>query len=142
MYTAIICFIYLLINIKKLKNKQVLQALAINILLIVLITSFYTVPLLEHKLSADYEVFKAGRMERTEALIYYKVDFLDLIYTGNSTMSYEIGLVSIIGIVLTILAHKKIDKDIRKLYWFSLVTGIACVIMSLRFFPFENYRQY
>src|SRR5699024_3316958 len=27
MYTAIICFIYLLINIKKLKNKQVLQAL-------------------------------------------------------------------------------------------------------------------
>lgn len=138
MYTAIICFIYLLINIKKLKNKQVLQALAINILLIVLITSFYTVPLLEHKLSADYEVFKAGRMERTEALIYYKVDFLDLIYTGNSTMSYEIGLVSIIGIVLTILAHKKIDKDIRKLYWFSLVTGIACVIMSLRFFPFEK----
>lgn len=138
MYTAIICFIYLLINIKKLKNKQVLKALAINILLIVLITSFYTVPLLKHKLSADYEVFKEGRMERTEALIYYKVDLLDLIYTGNNTMSYEIGLVSIIGIVLTILAHKKIDKDIRKLYWFSLVTGIACVIMSLRFFPFEK----
>ena len=138
MYTAIICFLYLLINIKKLKNKQVLQALAINILLIVLITSFYTVPLLKHKLSADYEVFKEGRMERTEALIYYKVDLLDLIYTGNNTMSYEIGLVSIIGIVLTILAHKKIDKDIRKLYWFSLVTGIACVIMSLRFFPFEK----
>ena len=138
MYTAIICFIYLLTNIKKLKNKQILQALAINILLIVLITSFYTVPLLEHKLSVDYEVFKEGRMERTEALIYYKVDLLDLIYTGNNTMSYEIGLVSIIGIVLTILAHKKIDKDIRKLYWFSLVTGIACVIMSLRFFPFEK----
>ena len=138
MYTAIICFIYLLTNIKKLKNKQILQALAINILLIVLITSFYTVPLLEHKLTTDYEVFKPGRMERTEALIYYKVDLLDLIYTGNNTMSYEIGLVSIIGIVLTILAHKKIDKDIRKLYWFSLVTGIACVIMSLRFFPFEK----
>ena len=138
MYTAIICFIYLLINIKKLKNKQVLKALAINIVLILLITSFYTVPLLEHKLTTDYEVFKPGRMERTEALIYYKVDFLDLIYTGNSTMSYEIGLVSIIGLVLTILAHKKIDKNIRKLYWFSLVTGVVCIIMSLRIFPFEK----
>ena len=138
MYTAIICFIYLLINIKKLKNKQVIKALVINILLILLITSFYTVPLLEHKLSTDYEVFRPGRMERTEALIYYKVDLLDLIYTGNNTMSYEIGLVSIIGLVLTILAHRKIAKNIRKLYWFSLVTGIVCVIMSLRIFPFEK----
>ena len=138
MYTAIICFIYLLTNIKKLKNKQILQALAINILLIVLITSFYTVPLLEHKLTTDYEVFKPGRMERTEALIYYKVDLIDLIYTGNDAMSYEIGLISIIGLVLTILAHKKVDKNIRKLYWFSLITGIVCVIMSLRIFPFEK----
>ena len=138
MYTAIICFIFLLINIKTLKNKQVLKALAINILLILLITSFYTVPLLEHKLTTDYEVFKPGRMERTDALIYYKVDLLDLIYTGNNSMSYEIGLVSIIGLVLTILTHKKVDKNIRKLYWFSLVTGILCVIMSLRIFPFEK----
>lgn len=138
MYTAIICFIFLLINIKTLKNKQVLKALAINILLILLITSFYTVPLLEHKLTTDYEVFKPGRMERTDALIYYKVDLMNLIYTGNNTMSYEIGLVSIIGLVLTILTHKKVDKNIRKLYWFSLVTGILCVIMSLRIFPFEK----
>ena len=138
MYTAIICFIFLLINIKTLKNKQVLKALTINILLILLITSFYTVPLLEHKLTTDYEVFKPGRMERTDALIYYKVDLLDLIYTGNNSMSYEIGLVSIIGLVLTILTHKKVDKNIRKLYWFSLVTGILCVIMSLRIFPFEK----
>lgn len=138
MYTAIICFIFLLINIKTLKNKQVLKALAINILLILLITSFYTVPLLEHKLTTDYEVFKPGRMERTDALIYYKVDLMNLIYTGNNTMSYEIGLVNIIGLVLTILVHKKVDKNIRKLYWFSLVTGILCVIMSLRIFPFEK----
>ena len=138
MYTAIICFIFLLINIKTLKNKQVLKALAINILLILLITSFYTVPLLEHKLTTDYEVFKPGRMERTDALIYYKVDLMNLIYTGNNTMSYEIGLVNIIGLVLTILVHKKIDKNIRKLYWFSLVAGIVCVIMSLRIFPFEK----
>ena len=138
MYTATICFIFLLINIRTLKNKQVLKALTINILLILLITSFYTVPLLEHKLTTDYEVFKPGRMERTDALIYYKVDLLGLIYTGNNTMSYEVGLVSIIGLVLTILAHKKVDKNIRKLYWFSLVTGILCIIMSLRIFPFEK----
>ena len=138
MYTAIICFIYVLINIKQLKNKQVLKVLAINILLILLITSFYTVPLLEHKLATNYEVFKPGRMERTEALIYLKVDAIDLINSGNDNMNFEIGLISIIGLVLTILAHKKVEKNSKKMYWFSLITGTVCVIISLRFFPFEK----
>ena len=138
MYVAIFCFIYLLLNIKKLKDKQVLIMLGINILLIILITAFYTIPLLEHKMGADYEVFKAGRMERTEELIRNKVDFLDLVYTKQYNFSFEIGLISIIGLVLTILAYKKVEKQNRKIYWFSLVSGIVCVILSLRFFPFEK----
>lgn len=138
MYTAIFCFIYLLINIKELKNKQVIKMLAINILLIILLTSFYTIPLLEHKLSTDYEVFKPGRMERTDSLIQNKLKPIQLIYTAPYSFCFEIGLVSIIGLVLTILAHKKIEKSVKKFYWFALISGIVCVIMSLNFFPFEK----
>lgn len=138
MYTAIFCFIYLLINIKELKNKQVIKMLVINILLIILLTSFYTIPLLEHKLSADYEVFKPGRMERTDSLIQNKIKPIQLIYTAPYNFCFEIGLVSIIGLVLTILAHKKIEKSAKKFYWFALISGIVCVIMSLNFFPFEK----
>ena len=138
MYTAIFCFIYLLINIKELKTKQVIKMLVINILLIILLTSFYTIPLLEHKLSADYEVFKPGRMERTDSLIQNKIKPIQLIYTAPYNFCFEIGLVSIIGLVLTILAHKKIEKSAKKFYWFALISGIVCVIMSLNFFPFEK----
>lgn len=138
MYVAIICLIYLLVNIKQLKDKRVLKILGINILLILLITSFYTVPLLEHKVETDYEVFKDGRMERTDALIFYKVDPIDLVYTEANNLSFEIGLVSIIGLVFTIFVYKKLDKNIKKIYWFSLIGGILCVIFSLRFFPFEK----
>lgn len=138
MYTAIFCFIYLLINIKELKNKQVIKMLVINILLIILLTSFYTIPLLEHKLSADYEVFKPGRMERTDSLIQNKVKPIQLIYTAPYSFCFEIGLVSIIGLVLTILAYKKTEKSVKKFYWFALMSGIVCVIMSLNFFPFEK----
>lgn len=138
MYTAIFCFIYLLINIKELKNKQVIKMLIVNILLILLLTSFYTIPLLEHKLSADYEVFKPGRMERTDSLIQNKLKPIQLIYTAPYSFCFEIGLVSIIGLVLTILAHKKIEKSVKKFYWFALISGIVCVIMSLNFFPFEK----
>lgn len=138
MYVAIFCFIYLLLNIKSLKDKQVLKALGLNILLIILLSSFFIIPLLEHYLSADYEVFVPGRMERTSELIRNKVEPLDLVYTEDNQFCFEIGLVTTIGIVLTLLAFNKVEKRNRKIYWFSFVAGIVYIIMSLKFFPFEN----
>lgn len=138
MYVAIFCFIYLLLNIKSLKDKMVLKALGLNILLIILLSSFFIIPLLEHYLSADYEVFVPGRMERTSELIRNKVEPLDLVYTEDNQFCFEIGLVTTIGIVLTLLAFNKVEKRNRKIYWFSFVAGIVCIIMSLKFFPFEN----
>lgn len=138
MYTAIICIVYVLVNIKKLKEKQVLKMLGINLLLIILLTSFYLLPMLEHKMATDYEVFQDGRMERASELIRNKVDLEDLLYTKQGNLSFEIGLVNLIGLVLTLLTLKKIGRTYQNLYWFSLVFGIICVIMSLRFFPFEN----
>lgn len=138
MYAAIFCFIYLIINIKKLKDKQVLKMLGINILLILLFTSFYLLPMLEHKIDTDYEVFMPGRMERTEELIRNKVDLIDLIYTKSGNFMFEIGLVTLIGLVLTLLAYKQVPKENKKIYWFSIISGFICIILSLRIFPFEK----
>ncbi len=138
MYAAIFSFIYLIINIKKLKDKKVIKMLVINICLILLLTSFYLLPLLEHKMATDYEVFRPGRMERTEELIRNKVDVIDLIKTNDHELILEIGLVTLIGLVFTLLTYNKIDKKYNKLYWFSFITGICCIIISLRIFPFEK----
>ena len=138
MYAAIFCFIYLIIDIKKLKDKQVLKMLGINILLILLFTSFYLLPMLEHKMATDYEVFMPGRMERTEELIRNKVDLIDLIYTKSGNFMFEIGLVTLIGLVLTLLAYKQVPKENKKIYWFSIISGFICIILSLRIFPFEK----
>ena len=138
MYTAIFCLIYLLVHIKRLKEKRVWAIIGVSVLLILLLSAFYIVPLIEHMASTDYEVFKPGRMERTDAMTYYKVDVLDLFYTPNGEMSFEIGLLTLIGLVFTPLAFKKIGKEYKKTYLFFLIAGIVCVIMSLRFFPFEK----
>ena len=138
MYTAIFCLVYVLVNIKKLKEKQIWKMLAINILLTLLLTSFYLVPMIDHKFSTEYEVFQPGRMERTEELIRNKVDLVDLLYTKQNHFSYEIGLISLIGVVFTLLTYKKINKDMKKIYWLSLVSGFVCIIMSLKIFPFEK----
>lgn len=139
MYTGIFSLIYVLINVKRLKDKRIIKLLIINILLILVITSFFWVPLLEHKIMANYEVFKPGRMERTEVLVAYKLDFYRLFFTKSTDyMIYEIGIITIISLLLTPLAVKKIkEKEYYKIYLFMLISGIASIIMTLKIFPFE-----
>ena len=144
MYTAIICFIYLLTQIKKLKNKLIIKKLVISVLFIILITSFFTIPLLEHKMSADYEVFKEGIMERTEVLVAFKLSFLELFVTPKENiMTYEIGLLSVILLVLSPIVIKKLKQkckntDFYCFYIFALIAGLVSIIMTLKIFPFEK----
>lgn len=138
MYTAIFSLIYLMINFKKLKDKKIWKTIGVSGLLILLLSSFYLLPLLEHKVATEYEVFQPGRMERTEVMINLKVDATDLLYTPDGELSFEIGLVTLIGLTFTLLVNKRIDKENRTIYYFSLISGFVCIIMSLRFFPFEK----
>lgn len=140
MYTAIFALIYVLININKLKDKKLLKILLLSVLLVLIITLFFWEPLIELKNSADYEVFKEGRMERTEVLIAYKLDFYRLFFTKNTDyMIYEIGIITLLGLVLTPLVIKKIKQEkYYKTYLFMLISGIVSCIMTLKIFPFEH----
>lgn len=82
-------------------------------------------------------------MERTEVLIAYKLNFGQLFLTlQNGGMIYEIGLISIIGLILTPIVLKKLKEhkktEFYKLYLFCLIAGIICLIMTLKIFPFEK----
>lgn len=138
MYTAIFAGIYVLVHIRKLKNIVILKKLLLNLCLILCVTSFYWGPMLEHKMATSYEVFEAGRMEDTNKLLYYKSDLIDLIYTDKGNMIVEIGLVTIVGLILTGIAFPKLEKENRKIYLFSLIAGIISIIMALKWFPFEK----
>ena len=115
-----------------------------SLIFILLITSFFYVPLLEHKLSADYEVFKEGRMERLEVLVAFKLSFLELFITPKENiMTYEIGFLSVILLFLSPIVIKKLkpkykNTDFYHFYIFSLIAGLVSVIMTLKIFPFEK----
>ena len=142
MYTAIICFVYLIAFFKKLKSKTVLKNIGVNLLFCILMTSFYWVGLLQHYLNTSYEVFVPGRMEREEVLIFYKAKFSQLFITNSEqTMIYAIGLLSVIGLVLTPIAYKKIPEEYKKTYMFFLIVGIILIGMTLSIFPFEKLPQ-
>lgn len=142
MYTVIICFAYLIVFFKKLKSKTVLKNIGVNLLFCILMTSFYWVGLLQHYFNTSYEVFVPGRMEREEVLIFYKAKFSQLFITSSEqTMIYAIGLLSVIGLVLTPIAYKKIPEEYKKTYMFFLITGIVLIGMTLSIFPFEKLPQ-
>lgn len=143
MYTAILCFVYLIVFIRKLNKKSILNLL-VSLLVIVLITSFYWVGLAQHYFSTSYEVFVPGRMERVDVLNFYKTSLSQLVYTDQEqNMIYEIGIVTFIGLLLTPIAIMKFEKqekekDFTKIYGLFGILGIVLTIMTLKIFPFEK----
>ena len=85
-----------------------------------------------------------GRMERTDVLIALKLHFAELFITPRENiMIYEIGWFSIIFLLLSPIVIKKIKAKYKntnyyRFYVFSLITGIACITMTLKIFPFEH----
>lgn len=136
---AIICLLYLAFNIKKLKSVKVIRILVISLVCILLITSFYWVGLLQHHNATSYEVFVPGRMEVGNKLEYYKTEFYQLFYTSkDQQMIYAIGMVTVLGLVLTPIVLKRIEKEYKRTYVLFLTFGIILIIMTLTFFPFEK----
>lgn len=135
------CAIYVLINIKKIKKKQIID-LASNLGLALVVTAFYTVPLLESKMSTEYEVFKSSHMVRENILIGCKVSSLELLFIKENRMAYFLGIPIIVGLILTIymIKNKKIENKIS--YFFFLITGIVCVILTMDFVPFEKFPSF
>ena len=135
-YLVIFCLIYFLINIRKI-DKKIIITLAFNAILILLITAFYWVPLLQSKLSADYEVFNQAHMIRWDAMISLKPKLSEIAFYVPGRMYYGIGILVILGTALSFTLFKRKNID-RKNYIFFLICGLVSIIMSLDFFPFEK----
>ena len=135
-YLVIFCLIYFLINIRKI-DKKIIITLAFNAILILLITAFYWVPLLQTKLSADYEVFNQAHMIRWDAMISLKPKLSEIAFYVPGRMYYGIGILVILGTALSFTLFKRKNID-RKNYIFFLICGLVSIIMSLDFFPFEK----
>lgn len=139
MYTAFFCAIYLLFHINLLIKKDVIKNTLINGILIIMVIIFYAVPLFEQKQATNYEVFKEGRMEREEVMEFFKLSPEDLVYTKqDAKMTYEIGYITLLGLLFTPFVFRKLDEKFRNTYLLFLLFGILSEVMTLKIFPFEK----
>lgn len=135
-YTAIFCAVYLLIHYKKITTETI-KKIAICIILILLCTSFYWIPLFEHMLATNYEVFLPQRMYKDNTLISSKLSISDLFFTKHFEMNFHIGFAILVGMLLAFCYRKKIPKRYKEPVKIFIIFGLVSIVMTLKLFPFE-----
>lgn len=138
-YTAIFSAIYILCNYKALKNIEALKTILISIILILLCTSFYWMPLLEHRFATEYEVFAPNRMYNDNTLISTKLNLKELIYLEHNNFKLYIGMPIIIGVLITIFYINKLKKPLKKELLIYIVLGLLSIFMVSTYSPIIHF---
>lgn len=135
--TAFFATIYIIINIKRLKETYVIKGLAINVVFIVSVTSFFWVPMLEAKGISNYQVYEKNVISTIEDTSNHALTIKSVFATGrDETYVYELGLHVIIMLVFSLMTANKL-KENRKEYFFCLISGFFCLWMSTKYFPWK-----
>ena len=109
-YTMFFCIIYLLLNFRKVWNKETVKTCIINGVFILLMSSMFVIPLIEYKSQAQYAIFMPnvistnGEYAQRMAIDIRQL-FSDNIY--ESTLSYNVGAVAVFMFAITVLAWEK-----------------------------------
>lgn len=142
-YTAIICIVYILFNLKKLKEKDVIKKLIINFIFIILITLFFTLPLFEAKQATDYAIFDSKVMSTNNNFVYGNTIDISEFFVKKSndilgeklSVTFIIGIPILIFMCLTFFTYKKVDIKYKSFYILSWIFSIISLYMSTKFCP-------
>lgn len=143
-YVALFCVFYLLMNIKKVLNKNVIKHFLISILFIVLLSLPVLVPLAQHQFSDIYKISEietdvSDRVVHPGQLIISEIQDKTAentsYYSNDKEMNYMIGLTTIIILFLFPFAYKKIkeEKNIIDFIKYFVLFVISILMMLLPF---------
>lgn len=136
--TCIFALLYTLAHFKNLKETRVKRGLVLSFVFIITITSFFWAPMIETKLSADYQVYEKDAMATKESVSSQALDINRLFATGTDEIYvFELGIHVIIMLCFSVVALKRLREDLRKQYIFCLIAGLICVLMSTKLWPWR-----
>ncbi len=136
--TFFFAILYILCHVKQLRETHVKKGILINIMFILTITSFFWIPMLETRLTTDYQVYEAGAMANSESVASHSITISQLFATKTEeNFVFELGPHVIIMLVFSIMTFKKLKENIKKQYIFYCVSGIICLWMSTKYFPWK-----
>lgn len=133
LYATIISLVYVLFNIKKLKEKDVVIKVLINVGFIIGITLFFMFPLVLHRFSGDYVVFNSELMRTygekvSESAIEFKQLFTE---TEGQAVIFRFNIIQLILFIASIYCYKYIDEKNKKTYLIFIILAIICTLLSI-----------
>lgn len=137
-YSAIFALLYIIFNFKQLKNKGVIKKIVINVIFILAITAFFTVPLMEHKILGNYVIFNSTSMKSLPSDVQNSTIKISQLFKDIGEVngvSFKIGIPLIILTLLGIVSYKKVDKNIRSEYITFAVIAMISLAMVTKLFP-------
>lgn len=137
-YSAIFTLLYIVFNFRQLKNKEVIRKIAINVIFILAITAFFTVPLMEHKILGNYVIFNSTSMRSLPSDVQnstIKISQLVKDIGEVNGVSFKVGIPLIVLTLLGIVSYKKIDKNIKSEYITFAVIAMISLAMVTKLFP-------
>ena len=135
--TAFFAFIYLIFNFRKLKDIKILKKILLSILLTLMVTSYFWIPLLENSINTKYEVYEPNKMSSSESVNYHRVELKDLISNKDNFQIHELGIVTIALVLLTIYSIWKMDREKRKIVLIFLGFGIISILLTTKLINWE-----
>ncbi len=137
-YTAIFAIIYMLMNFKKIKNITLWKYLFMDILIILAITCFYWIPLVEHQIYGNYTIYDGDRMHISGAYAWEETNTpLDWLKweLSNDELLFSFGIGILILGIATIFCFKKVDKKYKSSYSTFLSLAFISLFMCTKLFP-------
>lgn len=138
LYTALFCIIYILFNIKKLKDKEIIKKCCINVIFILLVSMLFWLPLLEAEFHAKYAIMEDSIMLTNGYYASQNTILFSQLFKDTGETTFLLGLPTIIAILLTIFVSKKVDSKYKDLYLLSIIFSLISVFMVSKFFPWKN----
>ncbi|MBR3614064.1 MAG: hypothetical protein IKL55_02670 [Clostridia bacterium] len=139
--TIIVAFfslIYVIFNLEKLTDKKILKKILINIVFIMLITSFYWIPMIEAIVSCNYQVYEDGMMSTSESTARHGLALKQLFITMNDgSYVFELGPHIIIMLALSIMTFRLIRPQFKQQYVLFFICGLLSLWMSTKYFPWK-----
>ena len=133
LYAAIISGIYVLINFRKLKEKDVLIKILTNILFIIGMSLFFIYPLILHRFSGEYVIFDSDLMRTNGARVASSVITFKELFTEipSQAVIFRLNIIQVVLFVLSIFCYRFIDKKDRKIYLSFIIFAILSVILCM-----------
>ena len=138
-YMAIFSAVYLLFNFKKLKDKEIIKKILINVIFIILISAFFIMPMLEARFSAKYTIFDSQLMGTNRQYCYENTLELRRLFDDNvfefKDTIFSIGIPILTLIVLTLFTYKNVESNYKDLYIISILFSIISLFMCTKLCP-------